>query len=258
MKLVLLLRYAPFNEGWGQHDTNTILQRVKNADTTRLVDGPTGWEDRGYGDMIDMHNYPGPGMFEVMESRVSVLGEFGGLAFAVPGHLWWGHNFGYRSFGTREELVRQYIRLMKRLCWLKSQGLSAAVYTQTTDVEGEINGLLTYDRAIWKLLPEEIAVWHQRVIECDDQFVRCAKEIKWDGTTGLVELDPDDFFYPHLECEGAGKVMLNGQVFAELTEGKHCIGFSIDQHNMLLNGSNTWQLEGELRNVQLVDICPEE
>ncbi len=249
--------WVPFNEGWGQHDTNTILERVKNADTTRLVDGPTGWEDRGYGDMIDMHNYPGPGMFEVMESRISVLGEFGGLAYAVPGHLWWDHNFGYRSFGTREELVRQYIRLMKRLCWLKSQGLSAAVYTQTTDVEGEINGLLTYDRAIWKLLPEEIAVWHQRVIECDDTFKRCSMEIKWDSSTGLVELDPDAFFYPHLECEGAGKVMLNGQVFAELSEGKHSIGFSIDQHNMLVNGANTWQLEGELRGVQLVDICPE-
>lgn len=249
--------WVPFNEGWGQHDTNAILQRVKNADPTRLVNGPSGWEDRGYGDMIDMHNYPGPGMFEVMESRISVLGEFGGLAFSVPGHLWWDRNFGYRSFGTREDLVRQYIRLMKRVYWLKSQGLAAAVYTQTTDVEGEINGLLTYDRAVWKLLPEEIEPWHNRIVERNEDFVRCPITINGDSKCGSVEIDPDALFFPHLECEGSGKIMLNDKLFAELSAGKHCIGFSIDQHNMLASGSNTLQLEGEFINVQLVDIRPE-
>ena len=80
--------WVPFNEGWGQHDTNDILKWVKEYDPTRLVDGPSGWADRGFGDMKDMHHYPRPDMFPVMPDRVSVLGEFGGLGLPLKGHLW--------------------------------------------------------------------------------------------------------------------------------------------------------------------------
>ncbi len=154
--------WVPFNEGWGQHNTNEILKWVKKYDPTRLVNGPSGWADRGYGDMKDMHRYPGPGMFPVMPERVSVLGEFGGLGLPLKGHLWKdSDNWGYRTFKTSEELRDGYRILMRRLHALVGKGLSAAVYTQTTDVEVEVNGLMTYDREIIKLDVAETAKWHK-------------------------------------------------------------------------------------------------
>jgi hypothetical protein len=154
--------WVPFNEGWGQHDTNDILKWVKESDPTRLVNGPSGWADRGYGDMKDMHMYPGPGMFPVMPDRVSVLGEFGGLGLPLKGHLWKeSNNWGYRTYKTTEELRENYRRLMVQLHPLIGKGLSAAVYTQTTDVEVEVNGLMTYDREVLKFDAKETAAWHK-------------------------------------------------------------------------------------------------
>jgi hypothetical protein len=154
--------WVPFNEGWGQHDTNDILKWVKKYDPSRLVNGPSGWEDRGFGDMKDAHIYPGPGMFPTMPDRVSVLGEFGGLGLPLKGHLWKDtDNWGYRTFKTTEELRDNYRLLMWRLHPLVGKGLSAAVYTQTTDVEVEVNGLLTYDREVIKLDVAETAKLHK-------------------------------------------------------------------------------------------------
>jgi hypothetical protein len=154
--------WVPFNEGWGQHDTNEILKWVKEYDPTRLVNGPSGWADRGYGDMKDMHNYPGPGMFSVMPDRVSVLGEFGGLGLPLKGHLWKdADNWGYRTYRSTEDLRENYRLLMHRLHPLIGKGLSAAVYTQTTDVEVEVNGLMTYDREVIKFDVMETAKWHK-------------------------------------------------------------------------------------------------
>jgi len=154
--------WVPFNEGWGQHDTNDILRFVKTYDPTRLVDGPSGWADRGFGDLKDMHSYPGPAMFPPLPDRVSVLGEFGGLGLPVPGHLWKNtDNWGYRTYRTTEELRQHYAALIRRLHPLIAKGLAAAVYTQTTDVEVEVNGLLTYDRAVLKLDPEQTRRWHR-------------------------------------------------------------------------------------------------
>lgn len=153
--------WVPFNEGWGQHDTNAVLKWVQQYDPTRLVNGPSGWTDRGYGDMKDMHRYPGPGMFPVMPDRVSVLGEFGGLGLPVKDHLWKDQgNWGYRTLKTTSELRDGYRQLLRRLHPLIGKGLAAAVYTQTTDVEIEVNGLLTYDREVLKLDPVETAKWH--------------------------------------------------------------------------------------------------
>ncbi|MBX9584392.1 MAG: beta-galactosidase [Gemmataceae bacterium] len=157
--------WVPFNEGWGQHDTNDILKWVKEYDPTRLVNGPSGWTDRGHGDMKDMHKYPGPGMFPVMPDRVSVLGEFGGLGLPLPGHLWKDSkdNWGYRTLKTTEELRDGYKQLIRRLHPLIGKGLAAAVYTQTTDVEVEVNGLMTYDREVLKFDPAETAGWHKEL-----------------------------------------------------------------------------------------------
>ncbi len=161
-----IVAWVPFNEGWGQHRTNEVLQWTKQYDPTRLVDGPSGWEDRGWGDLKDMHNYPGPGMFPAMDDRVSVLGEFGGLGLPLEGHLWQAdRNWGYRTLKTREELAAGYERLVTQLHRLIGKGLAAAVYTQTTDVEIEVNGLLSYDRQIVKIDPQQLKAWHAKLYE---------------------------------------------------------------------------------------------
>jgi len=156
--------WVPFNEGWGQFKTNEILAWTKSLDPSRLVDGPSGWADRGSGDLHDMHAYPGPGMFPIEPGRASVLGEFGGLGLVVPGHVWQeDRNWGYRSFDSAQALAEAYEQLISRLRPLIGKGLSAAVYTQLTDVEIEVNGLMTYDRKITKLDPAWLARVNERV-----------------------------------------------------------------------------------------------
>ena len=157
--------WVPFNEGWGQHATNDVLRLVKSLDPSRLVDAPSGWEDRGFGDFKDMHEYPGPGMFPTMPDRISVLGEFGGLGLPIEGHLWWNkRNWGYRTFEDRAKLQAGYEALIEKLEPLVKQGLAAAVYTQTSDVEGEVNGLMTYDRKVVKFDEARLAELHRRLI----------------------------------------------------------------------------------------------
>ncbi len=161
-----VVAWVPFNEGWGQHNTNDVLAWVKRLDPTRLVDGPSGWEDRGYGHFKDQHNYPGPGMFPLMPDRVSVLGEFGGLGLPMIGHLWQSdRNWGYRNMADAEQLARDYESLVRDLRLLIGKGLSAAVYTQTTDVEGEVNGLMTYDREVVKIGADRLALINRAVYD---------------------------------------------------------------------------------------------
>ena len=147
-----IVMWVPFNEGWGQYDTARIAEQTKKLDPTRLVNSASGWTDRGVGDVHDIHSYPGPSAPPVEEARAIVLGEFGGLGLPVRGHTWQDErNWGYRSYETREALTDAYLVLIGNLRPLIGGGLSAAVYTQTTDVEIEVNGLLTYDRAMIKM-----------------------------------------------------------------------------------------------------------
>jgi beta-galactosidase/beta-glucuronidase len=149
--------WVPFNEGWGQYDTHGITKLTKKLDPTRLVISASGWTDRGTGDINDIHSYPGPEMPEPEEKRAIVLGEFGGLGLPVSGHTWQDQeNWGYRNYEDQEELTAAYMDLIKKLYPMIAKGLSAAVYTQTTDVEGEVNGLMTYDRAVIKMKPADI------------------------------------------------------------------------------------------------------
>jgi beta-galactosidase/beta-glucuronidase len=160
-----IVAWVPFNEGWGQHQTNDILRLVKQMDPSRLVNGPSGWEDRSYGDMKDMHKYPGPDMYPVIPGRASVLGEFGGLGWPVEGHLWWDkRNWGYKTFTNQAALNAAYQDVVDKLEPLIREGLSAAIYTQTTDVEGEVNGLMTYDRKVVKYDSAKLAAIHARLI----------------------------------------------------------------------------------------------
>ncbi len=142
-----IVMWVPFNEGWGQHDTGEVVDWISHYDPTRIVNEASGWNDKGTGDVADMHNYPGPGMREPEAKRVCVLGEFGGLGMPISGHTWQSEkNWGYVSYGNAEELTDAYVNLLTMMRPLIGQGLSAAVYTQTTDVEVEVNGLMTYDR----------------------------------------------------------------------------------------------------------------
>ena len=154
-----IVMWVPYNEGWGQWDTARVVEMIKKLDPTPLVDNTSGWSDRGVGDVHDVHQYPGPGAPEPEANRASVLGEFGGLGLPVPGHTWQTEkNWGYRSFTNAEALTTAYLDLVAKLFPLiEAKGLSAAVYTQTTDVEVEVNGLMTYDRALVKMNLDKVA-----------------------------------------------------------------------------------------------------
>jgi len=150
--------WVPFNEGWGQYDTKRITDWTQNHDPSRLVDATSGWTDRKVGHMFDAHQYPGPAMEPAEDNpgRAIVLGEFGGLGWPVKGHLWNEdkRNWGYRTFVTQAEYTTELHQIIHNLYPLLSKGLSAAIYTQTSDVEGEVNGLMTYDRRYTKIAIE--------------------------------------------------------------------------------------------------------
>jgi hypothetical protein len=151
--------WIPFNEGWGQFDTIEISNWIKHYDPSRLVGGPSGWYDfTGAGDIQDVHKYPGPAMPDYKnDSRALVLGEFGGLGLPISGHTWQKEkNWGYRSYTSNTELQTAYVKLIDQIPELIERGLSAAIYTQTTDVEIEVNGLMTYDREVIKMNVDEI------------------------------------------------------------------------------------------------------
>jgi hypothetical protein len=152
-----IVMWVPFNEGWGQYDQARVAAEVKAWDPSRLVDNMSGINccgavDGGNGDVMDFHIYPGPGTPGApTATRASVLGEYGGLGLPVLGHTWAGGGWGYAVEPDAATLTRDYVAMSDRLRQLEScEGLSAAIYTQTTDVETELNGLMTYDRAVTK------------------------------------------------------------------------------------------------------------
>jgi hypothetical protein len=154
-----IILWVLFNEGWGQYDTPRLTQRLKSLDPSRLVDDASGWADTHVGDIVDGHSYPGPPPLEPEGRRATVVGEFGGLGMIPEGHCWSAsRNWAYRMEPDAEALRNDYLLLLRQVWSLHHlHGLSAAVYTQTTDVETECNGLLSYDRAVSKLPPEVLA-----------------------------------------------------------------------------------------------------
>jgi hypothetical protein len=153
-----IVMWVPFNEGWGQHDTEKYVAWLKSYDPTRLVNNATGWTDKGIGDLVDIHSYPGPTMPPVEKHRAAALGEFGGLGLPLEGHTWLDKgNWGYRSFTTLDSMNAAYRDLVTQLRLHAGDGLASAIYTQTTDCEIEVNGVMTYDRAVIKLSAESIA-----------------------------------------------------------------------------------------------------
>jgi hypothetical protein len=159
-----IVMWVPLNEGWGQYDTKRLAAWTKSYDPTRLVDAPSGWTDRGVGDVNDAHQYPGPGMEppSANKGRAIVLGEFGGLGLVVKDHIWNPNkrNWGYKTYLENQTLISEYTQLMYNMELMVPRGLAAAIYTQTTDVEGEVNGLITYDREVVKIPEEMLRIIH--------------------------------------------------------------------------------------------------
>ena len=152
-----IIMWVLFNEGQGQHDTESLVAEVKALDLSRLVNNGSG-SDKNCGDVIDMHKYPGPDSPKPEEKRAAVLGEFGGLGLKVEGHIWGKQTWGYKGTADFESLTSAYEQLLAEAWKLKDElGLSAVIYTQLTDVESEGNGLVTYDRAVDKVNPERAA-----------------------------------------------------------------------------------------------------
>ena len=183
-----VIGWAPYNEGTAQPwamQTHATLAWTKRRDPTRLVDGPSGWVDfdgggwrhkqqtrtplaptdvaEEKGDLVDMHHYPEPNMHEGGD-RASFLGEWGGVGLKVPDHLWsWGA-WGYAEEPSAEAFERRYLGMVRKLEDLAAKGLSGSVYTQATDCEREVNGLITYDRRVPKVHPETVRAAHERVL----------------------------------------------------------------------------------------------
>ena len=156
---------VPFNEAWGQFKTPEITELTKNYDPSRLVNPASGGNFYDAGDILDIHHYPDPVMALFDAKKTNVLGEYGGLGLVVNDHVWEkDRNWGYVQYKNSEEVTNAYIELAEKLKKLIPFGYSAAVYTQTTDVEIEINGLMTYDRKLIKLDEKKISKVNKEVI----------------------------------------------------------------------------------------------
>jgi beta-galactosidase/beta-glucuronidase len=160
-----IVSWVPFNEAWGQFKTEEISEWTKAYDPTRLVNAASGGNFYRTGDIVDLHNYPDPKMYLYDAERTNVLGEYGGIGLALEGHLWRpDDNWGYVKFKNSRETTDQYVEYANELKKLVNAGFSGAIYTQTTDVEGEVNGFMTYDRKVDKMDFDEIRNINREVI----------------------------------------------------------------------------------------------
>ena len=159
--------WVPFNEAWGQFKTTEIAAWTKEYDPSRLVNSASGGNHYVCGDMLDIHHYPDPELYLYDPTRATVLGEYGGIGMALEGHLWLpDRNWGYIQYNTLEEVTNEYRNYANRLLELIKQGFSAAVYTQITDVEEEVNGLITYDRKIVKVDETKVKDINRQICNC--------------------------------------------------------------------------------------------
>ena len=158
-----IIIWIPFNEAWGQFDTEKVVNFTHNKDPTRLINAASGGNHRICGNFLDLHHYPEPSQYLKVDNLINILGEFGGLGLDIKGHTWKGDNWGYRTFKTKEEITEKYEEYIN-LIINSFKGFSAAIYTQTTDVEIEINGLITYDRAEMKIIEDRIKAANEKII----------------------------------------------------------------------------------------------
>ena len=161
-----IVMWVPFNEGWGQFDALEAVRRIRELDDTRTIDHASGWHDQGGGDVYSRHVYFRRFRYKMDRGgRAAVLSEFGGYACGIEGHRWSKKDFGYRMYDDEKKLTAGIVKLYDReIRPAKAEGLAAAVYTQVSDVEEEINGLLTYDRKELKVEPDRIIAMNRRLM----------------------------------------------------------------------------------------------
>lgn len=162
-----IVMWVIHNEGWGQYETAALTGWVKAIDPSRWCNAVTGWLDQKQGDVYDIHTYDAPPIPPANQAdRAIVIGEYGGVGWPLTGHLWNPEmrNWGYQTYQTKEAYLAALRAKLEAIAAMKSQGLSAAVYTQTSDVEGEVNGLLTYDRRVAKVEPKDLAELNRRIV----------------------------------------------------------------------------------------------
>ncbi len=166
-KFPCVVMWVPFNEAWSQFDTKAVVNFTRSLDPTRLINMSSGgnWEP-DCGDVMDNHHYPYPAMYFWETKMANVVGEFGGIGLPLEGHLWQpDRNWGYVQYKNGDEVLEEYERFAEHLILLIRQGVCGAVYTQTTDVEGEVNGLMTYDRKVIKLDEKKLKEINAKVIK---------------------------------------------------------------------------------------------
>lgn len=157
--------WVPFNEAWGQFDTEAVTEWTAANDPTRLINAASGGNLRLCGDILDIHNYPAPSMPFHSSEYVVVLGEYGGIGYPIKEHLWWNkRNWGYIQFNNTDEVTDEYVKYATILKQFIPQGMAAAIYTQTTDVEGEVNGFVTYDRKVVKMDKAKVKAINTEII----------------------------------------------------------------------------------------------
>ena len=158
-----IIVWTPFNEAWGQFDTEAVVQFTLEKDNLRLINAASGGNHREVGNFLDLHSYPGPNYYLQYDGLINVIGEYGGLGLEIKNHTWKDDNWGYEVLPDKIELTNRYIEFINMLFDMVPKGISGAIYTQTTDVEGEINGLMTYDRYDTKIF-DVIKDYHERLI----------------------------------------------------------------------------------------------
>ena len=164
--------WVPFNEGWGQFDAAKATKEVREIDSGRLINEACGWFDQGGGDMYSIHNYRHKLKVKPQQDRVVALTEYGGYAYPVEEHLSCKKEFGYQHYHSTEELTQNYKRLWEEEIYPNLQyGLCSAIYTQTSDIEEEINGVLTYDREIVKLDEDQVKEMNDKLYGMFDSLV---------------------------------------------------------------------------------------
>ena len=158
--------WVPFNEAWGQFKTPEIVQWTKHYDPSRLINAASGGNHyHNVGDILDFHRYPEPGLMMLNFERATVIGEYGGIGLPLQDHLWQpDKNWGYVQFKNEKEVTDEYVKYGEMLLKLTGMGISGAVYTQTTDVEGEVNGLITYDRKKIKVEEDRVRKINREII----------------------------------------------------------------------------------------------
>lgn len=216
--------WTPFNEGWGQFDAAQATKCIQNVDNTRLINEACGWFDQGGGDVYSIHNYLRKFKCCPQRDRIVALTEFGGYSCPAPGHMTSEKEFGYKGYQNKEELTNAYTGLIRQdvIAWI-SRGLSAAIYTQFSDVEQEINGFVTYDRKEEKMEAQQIMASNREIAR---EFEACVGDgrayqtavFDLDGTllntledlTDSVNVTMEHFGFPSHTIEEVRKAVGNG------------------------------------------------